>query len=115
MNNITTNRQELIAEMLEKNPDDTFLNYAAALEYRKDKEPKKAIAIFKKIIDIDPHYLATYYQLGKLLEDAGKPKEAIEVYRKGHKLAAEKNDIKAMGELSEALLILGDDDEDEAW
>ncbi|MCA1751223.1 MAG: tetratricopeptide repeat protein [Cryomorphaceae bacterium] len=115
MNNITTNRMELIAEMLQKNPDDTFLNYAAALEYKKDNEIKKAISIFKKIIDLDPAYLATYYQLGKLLEEVGKTKEAIEVYRSGHKLAVEKNDIKATGELSEALLILGDDDDDEAW
>lgn len=110
MNNITTNRLELIGEMLEKNPDDTFLNYAAALEYKKEKEPKKAIAIFKRIIDIDPAYLATYYQLGKLLEEEGKTKEAIEVYRKGHALAIETKDVKAIGELSEALLILGDED-----
>ncbi len=101
---------DLIAEMLEKNPDDTFLNYAAALEYRKDNEPKRAIAVFKKIVQKDPTYLATYYQLGKLLEEQGKPEEAIDFYRKGYKLATEKNDIKAKGELSEALLILGDED-----
>jgi tetratricopeptide (TPR) repeat protein len=109
MNNMTTNRLELIAEMLEKNPDDTFLNYAAALEYKKDNAPKKAIAIFKKIIANDPNYLATYYQLGKLLEEEDKTAEAIDVYRKGHELATAKNDVKAVGELSEALLILGDD------
>ncbi len=115
MNNMTTNRLELISEMLEKNPDDTFLNYAAALEYKKDNAPKKAISIFKKIIDMDPDYLATYYQLGKLLEDAGKTEEAIKIYRKGHKLAREKKDVKAMGELSEALLILGDEEGDKMW
>lgn len=114
MKEITKNRLELIAEMLEKNPDDTFLNYAAALEHKKDNEPAKAIKILKRIIDLDPDYLATYYQLGKLLEERGKPEEAIAVYRKGHDLANKTKDVKAIGELSEALLIL-DTEDDEAW
>lgn len=97
---------EMITEMLEKNPEDTFLNYAAALEHKKAKKPKKAIQIFKKIVSQDPDYLATYYQLGKLLEEVGKTEEAIEVYKAGRQLAKKTNDIKATGELSEALMIL---------
>lgn len=103
---MSTNRMEMITEMLVKNPNDTFLNYAAALEHKKNNEIKKAIRIFKKIVSQDPEYLATYYQLGKLLEEVGKTKEAIEVYKRGRELAKKSNDIKAMGELSEALLIL---------
>lgn len=100
------NRMEMIEEMLVKNPDDTFLNYAAALEHKKNKQPKKAIRIFKKIINQDPDYLATYYQLGKLLEEVGKTSEAIAVYKKGRELARKTKDIKATGELSEALMLL---------
>jgi len=111
---MSNNRLEMIAEMLEKNPDDTFLNYAAALEHRKENHTAKAIRIFKKIIDQDPDYLATYYQLGKLLEEKGKASEALEVYKKGHALAVIKKDIKAMGELSEAMMIL-DTGDDETW
>lgn len=107
-------RLDLIAEMLQKNPDDTFLNYAAALERKKNGEPRKAIKIFKKIIDTDPEYLPTYYQLGKLLEAIGKTEDAIKVYKEGGVLARKKNDVKAMGELSEALLIL-DADDGQAW
>lgn len=113
MNNMTSNRLELIAEMLEKNPDDTFLNYAAALEYKKENDIKRAISIFQKIVEQDPEYLATYYQLGKLLEETGKVAEAIALYQRGHKLALEKNDVKATGELYEALLILGEDDQND--
>ncbi len=111
---MTSNRLELIAEMLEKNPNDTFLNYAAALEYRKDNDRPKAIRTFKKIVESDPDYLPTYYQLGKLLEEAGKNKEAIVVYRKGYVLSKKINDLKAIGELSEALLLL-DADVEENW
>lgn len=103
---MSSNRMEMITEMLEKNPDDTFLNYAAALEHKKAKKPKKAIRIFKKIVSQDPDYLATYYQLGKLLEEVGKTDEAIEVYKAGRQLAKKTNDVKATGELSEALMIL---------
>lgn len=106
MDILGTNRMEMIEEMLAKNPNDTFLNYAAALEHKKKKELKKAIRIFKKIINQDPNYLATYYQLGKLLEEVGKTDEAIEVYKTGRELAKKTNDVKAKGELSEALLIL---------
>ena len=103
---MSTNRMELITEMLVKNPDDTFLNYAAALEHKKNNDPKKAIRIFKKIVNQDPNYLATYYQLGKLLEEVDKTDEAIQVYKAGRELAKKTKDIKATGELSEALMIL---------
>jgi len=101
----------MISEMLEKNPKDTFLNYAAALEHKKDEEIDKAIKIFKRIVDIDPDYLPTYYQLGKLLEQTGHTDQAIRIYQRGKVLARAKNDVKAVGELSEALLILDVDDE----
>lgn len=107
---MSTNRLEMITEMLVKNPNDIFLNYAAALEYKTRKKTKKAIKIFKKIIDQDPEYLPTYYQLGKLLEEDGKTDEAVEVYMTGRKLARKAQDVKAMGELSEALMILGEGD-----
>lgn len=100
----------MITEMLVKNPDDTFLNYAAALENKKRNKPKKAISIFKKIVNMDPDYLATYYQLGKLLEEVGKTEEAVEVYKRGRELAKKTKDVKAMGELSEALMILDEGD-----
>ena len=107
---MSINRLEMITEMLVKNPDDTFLNYAAALENKKRNKPKKAIAIFKKIVNQDPDYLATYYQLGKLLEEVGKTEEAVEVYKSGRILAQKTKDVKAMGELSEALMILDEGD-----
>lgn len=107
---MSNNRLDMITEMLVKNPDDTFLNYAAALENKKRNKPKKAISIFKKIVNMDPDYLATYYQLGKLLEEVGKTEEAVEVYKRGRELAKKTKDVKAMGELSEALMILDEGD-----
>ena len=106
-----SHRLELIEEMLEKNPEDTFLNYAAALELKKVGKLAQASGILEKVIERDPNYLASYYQLGKIYEAVEDLEMAIEVYKKGKILAREKNDVKALGELSEALLILDADDE----
>ena len=100
--------------MLETNPDDSFLKYAAALEYEKDGENKKAIAIIKDLLAHDEDYLGAYYKLGKLLESEGKEKEAIKVYRQGLEVSKKTSDLKTEGELTEALMLLGAD-EDIKW
>ena len=107
-------RLELIEEMLKKNDKDVFLNYAAALEYHKIGEIKKSIGLLEHILDIDKSYLAAYYQLGKLYEEPDRLKKAIDVYRRGRKIASEQKDEKALGELTESLMIL-DDEFDGAW
>lgn len=107
------NRLELIMEMLDKNPEDSFLNYAAALEFKKIGNQEKAIEIIESIVDRDRKYIGSYYQLGKLYEEKDQQDKAIKIYKEGKVVARELNDVKALGELSEALLIL--DDSDENW
>ncbi len=111
---MSTNRMELIAEMLAKNPNDTYLNFAAALEYKKRGNLKKALATFRKIVKIDPNYLPTYSQVGSLLEESGRIDDAINIYNKGLTLAKKRKDVAIVGELSEALLIL-DADVEHPW
>jgi tetratricopeptide (TPR) repeat protein len=99
-------RLKMIETMLETNPRDSFLHYAAALEHQKNGELNQSVKILKSIIKNDPDYLASYYQLGKLLEDRNKVDEAIEVYKAGKDIARKQNDSKTLGELSEALMLL---------
>jgi tetratricopeptide (TPR) repeat protein len=99
-------RLKMIEIMLETNPSDSFLHYAAALEHQKNGELPQAIKILKSIIKNDPDYLASYYQLGKILEDKGKVSDAIEVYQAGKDIARKQKDVKTLGELSEALMLL---------
>lgn len=106
------NRLEMIQQMLETNPDDSFLQYAAALEYKKNGKSDDSIKILVSIINNDPEYLASYYQLGKLLEEKGSFDEAINYYRLGKEVAKKQGDTKTLGELSEALMILDEDEED---
>lgn len=99
-------RLKMIETMLETNPKDSFLHYAAALEHHKNGDIPQAIKILRSIVKNDPSYLASYYQLGKLLEEKGKNEEAIEVYLAGKDVAKKQSDMKTLGELSEALMLL---------
>ena len=106
---IKRDRIKLIEEMLATNNEDPFLNYAAALEYNKLGERKKAIKILEGIIKVTPDYLGGYYQLGKLFEEENKNKKAIAVYKKGRKIATVQQNQKTLGELNEALMLIDDD------
>ncbi len=99
-------RLKLIESMMVSNPDDSFLQYCAALEYQKKGEQMTAIKILRGITKNDPDYLASYYQLGKLLEECGKVEDAILAYKAGKNIARKRDDSKTMGELSEALMLL---------
>ncbi|RMG77375.1 MAG: tetratricopeptide repeat protein [Bacteroidetes bacterium] len=105
-------RLELVLSMLEKNPDDTFLNYAAALEFKKHGKIEKSIELLSNLVHNYPDYLPSYYQLGQLYEAIGKPSKAIEVYLKGKTVAEQQKDVKTLGEISEALMILGWEEEE---
>lgn len=109
---MSQNRLEMILEMLGNNPDDEFLRYAAALEYIKLEETDEAIRYLKSLIKDSPDYLASYYQLGKLLEIKNKASQAIKVYQKGKAIAQKQRDVKALGELEEALMLLDVYDEE---
>lgn len=99
-------RLELIEQMLKENAHDEFLLYAAALEFKKRDNLEKAEELFLQILSFSPEYLPVYYQLGKLYEQKNNIKEAETTYRKGIELANAKGDQKAMGELSEALMMV---------
>lgn len=99
-------RLKSIEKMLESNSNDSFLNYAAALEYHKFGQMDKSIKLLEKLIKQDPKYLGSYYQLGKFYEEKNMMTKAIATYRKGLPVAKELNDHKTQGELSEALMFI---------
>ena len=101
----------LIKQMLDKNPEDSFLRSAVALEFKKNGDVEKSIDYLEELIKRDPQYLASYYQLGKIFEEQGQAHKAITFYRQGKLIAAKVNDRKTLGELDEALMILDADEE----
>jgi len=95
--------------MLEKEPDDLFLNFALGLEYANDPDTiLLAEQQYKLVLSHNDNYIAAYYQLGKLYESILKKTEALEIYLIGLNKAKEQKNNKAVNEFSEAVFMLED-------
>lgn len=103
-------RIKLLEEMIEKEPNDPFLVYAAALEYEKIGEEQKQLKYFDLLLNKFPDYLPVYYQYAKIYEAKGKIGKAIELLRKGKKIAQDQNDRKTLGEIVESLMLLDEEE-----
>ncbi len=110
MNKEESNRIEMLKEYLKDDPDDTFSNYALALEFMKLNETEHAVEILEKILKMDEHYLATYYQLGKVYEKAARIEDAKTVYQKGIEIAIQQKNQRTRNELQSAFDSMGEDD-----
>ena len=104
-------RIDQISEMLTKDPEDSFLRYALALEYDKKGDSDKAIELINQLLERTPEYLGAYYKLGQLFEEKGEFKKAIAIYKKGIVLAEANKENKAKGELNEALWLIEDEEQ----
>jgi Tfp pilus assembly protein PilF len=91
-----------IKEYLKESGDDSFLQHALALEYIKIGNEAEAHKLFEEILEREPGYLGSYYHLGKLLERIGDAEKAIEVYKKGMRVARSVKDQKSFNELQAA-------------
>lgn len=102
-------RINTLQELLKKEPNDVFLNYALGLEFA--ALPANAditIAQFLKTISLDPEYIAAYYQLAKFYEVLAKKTEALTYFEIGLKIAEQKRDLKTVNEFKEAIFLLED-------
>jgi len=86
---------------------DSFAWYGLALEYRKEQRWDDALGAFRALRDKDAGYLAMYLMAGQTLLEAGRPADAKEWLEAGIKLARERSDGKALGELESALAEIG--------
>lgn len=101
-------RKEMIYDMLVKEPNDVFLNYALAMEHLSAEEYKEAELQFTKVLSINPTYLPCFYQLGQVNEKLGNNDVALTYYKQGVEFAKSQNNNKALGELNEAIWMLED-------
>ena len=102
-------RKAMIVDMLQKEPEDVFLNYALAMEYLGVDNLAAAIHQFEKTLQIDPNYLPCFYQLGQVNEKLDDPDKALDYYKQGADLARSQNNHKALGELQRAIWMLEDE------
>lgn len=96
-------RLQKLAEMLEKQPNDTFLLYAMGMEYLGMGDVNVAEKYFNQVLEVDSNHIATHYQLGILFTQQNRENEAQLVLEKGFELAKQKGDLKTQNELRSAL------------
>lgn len=100
-------RIDTLLDLLVKEPNDIFLNYALGLEYASDPATlNEAEFQYKKVLQLDENYIAAYYQLGKLFESRNKNTEAVDYFKKGLEKAKLAKNNKAINEFGEAIFLL---------
>lgn len=104
-------RIEMIQNMLKDEPEDSFLNYALALEYANINELDKAIDMLNVLIARDKDYLGTYYQLGQFYELSQQHQKAKDTYTAGVEIAKAQKNFKTVSELNQAIMLLDEDDD----
>ena len=102
-------RLDKLMNMEKQQPADAFLKFAIALEYINLGSDAEAKEYFNWLLINEPAYVATYYQLGQLLERMNERSHAMQIYRDGIEKAKAANDPKTAGELQEALTLLEDE------
>lgn len=96
-------RLDKLLAMLAKSPQDTFLLYAAAMEYRKADDADRAIEYLDRVLAVDADYAYAYFQKGELLQKQGRREAARATFAAGVEAARRRGDAKAISELSSAL------------
>ena len=112
---MTQDRLALLLAFYEQDPDDAFTRFAIAQEYSKRGAPEQALVFYERLVAGQPDYTGTYYHLGKLYEEVGRPDDAVAAYQKGIEATRRQHNLKDLSELQDALLQaqgIGFDDDD---
>ncbi|HRP56001.1 tetratricopeptide repeat protein [Agriterribacter sp.] len=88
--------------LLERSKDDSFLKHALALEYIKKNNDTEARKLLESVLENDPAYVGSYYQLAKLLERAGDAEAALKWYERGMTTALQSGNQRTFNELRAA-------------
>ena len=95
-------RIEKLKDLLLKEPGDSFLQHALALEYIKEGNDREARLLFENVLTNNDGYLGSYYHLAKLLERNDENDSAKQWYELGMLKAKEAGDQHAYNELRSA-------------
>jgi tetratricopeptide (TPR) repeat protein len=104
---MSNTRLDSLKSLVAQNPQDSFLRYGLAMEYRNGGDLEAAMREFQSLIEANPDYAATYFHAGQTLERLGRLEEARAVYQRGIEVTTSKGDQHARSELQVALDMLG--------
>jgi tetratricopeptide (TPR) repeat protein len=99
---MTLTRINTLLKFLEESPDDTFLLFALAQEYKQLAQFEPAISWYIKLKNLDPDYVGLYYHLAESYAKLDDLTNAMVTYDEGMAIARKLNDQHALSELSNA-------------
>jgi tetratricopeptide (TPR) repeat protein len=102
-----SSRLETLREMLEKDPQSSFVRYGLAMELMNQSRAEDAITEFRALIANDENYAAAYFHGGRALEMLGRIEEARAIYEQGIAVTSRTGDAHPRGEIEGALALLG--------
>ena len=103
---MATNRVDMLRQMLEQDPNNSFARYGLAMELAKGGQLEQAVGEFEKLLANDQSYVAAYYHGGQTLEKLGRVDEARAVYEQGIEASTRKGDLHTRSEIEAALSLL---------
>jgi Tfp pilus assembly protein PilF len=103
---MATNRVDILKQMVEQDPTNSFARYGLAMEYAHTGDLQRAATEFESLMAVDENYTAAYYHAGQALEKLGRVDEARSVYEKGIEVATRKGDLHTRSEIEAALNLL---------
>lgn len=98
---MNSSRLEQLEAFLKNEPNDPFILYAIATEYR-NHDPKKAREYYDILLTHHPEYLATYYHAALLFIELNEDALAEETFKKGIALAQKQGNSLSLRELQNA-------------
>jgi tetratricopeptide (TPR) repeat protein len=93
-------RREQLEQLLQTDPDDVFLNYALAVACVAEGDLAAGLERFDRVVELDPAYVAAYFQKGQALAAARQTEAARHVLRRGIEVARNTGDAHAAAEMA---------------
>jgi len=89
--------------LLQKEPDDLFLNFGLAMELARIGQTDESIAQFDRVIAMSPQYIPAFFQKGRALMNAGRIDEAKSALIAGIETAKSTGELHAAEEMTALL------------
>lgn len=93
-------RREQLEEMLQSEPEDTFLNYALGKAFIEEGRIDDGLAQFRKTLELDADHVASYFQMGQVLAAEGEEQQARDIVTQGISVARKTGDRHAEMEMT---------------
>ena len=99
-------RREQIESMLKDSPDDTFLQYALAMELKSEGQHEPSLKLFGELMVSDPPHVPAFFMAGQQLAGLDRIEEAQQILKQGIEQANQQGNAHASGEMTEFLMSL---------